>query len=159
GKEPPGLTDTLRFVCQKYMHYVAAPMVPLFFVAGIVIITVIFGLVHLVPFVGDVWDGVLWPIPLLLGFAQALLLVGLVGYPLMFATISAEGTDTFDALSRSYNYVYQSPWHYIWYSVVAIAYGMVVVFFVGFMGSFVVYLSKWAIAQTPGTEYFSSRRA
>lgn len=158
GKEPPSLAETLRFVCQKYVHFVAAPLVPLFFVGGIVVVTMIFGLLHLVPYLGDVASSLLWPIPLLLGFAQALLLVGLVGYPLMFATISAEGTDTFDALSRSYNYVYQSPWRYIWYSLVALAYGMVVVFFVGFMGSFVVYLSKWALSHTPGTEYFVSRR-
>lgn len=158
GKEPPSLAEALRFVTQKYVHYLAAPLVPLFFVAGIVVVTMIFGFIHLIPYLGDLINGVLWPIPLLLGFAQALLLVGLVGYPLMFATISAEGTDTFDALSRSYNYVYQSPWHYICYSLVALAYGMVVVFFVGFMGSFVVYLSKWAISQTPGTEAFVGRR-
>ncbi len=160
GKEPPSMTDALRFVAQKYVHYVAAPLVPVLFVGGIVLITVVvFGLIHLVPYVGDLVDSLVWPIVLLLGFAQALLLVGLVGYPLMFATISAEGSDTFDALSRSYNYVYQAPWNYLWNALVAIAYGMVVVFFVGFMGSMVVYLSKWSISQTPGTEYFASRRA
>lgn len=160
GKEPPSMAEALRFVAQKYVHYVSAPLVPVLFVAGIVFITVItFGLINLIPYVGDLVDGVLWPIVLLLGFAQALLLVGLVGYPLMFATISAEGSDAFDALSRSYNYVYQAPWNYIWNCAVAVAYGMVVVFFVGFMGSMVVYLSKWAISQTPGTEYFTSRRA
>ena len=64
--------------------------------------------------------------------------------------IRSEGSDTFDALSRSYNYVFQSPWNYIWYSLVAVAYGAVLVFFVGFMGSFVVYLTKWSLSQTPG---------
>jgi hypothetical protein len=160
GKDPPGMTDALRFVCQKYVHYVAAPLVPILFVAGIVLITVVgFGLIYLIPYLGDLFDGVLWPIVLLLGFAQALLLVGLVGYPLMFATISAEGSDTFDALSRSYNYVYQAPWNYLWNATVAIVYGMALVFFVGFMGSMVVYLSKWSIAQTPGTGQIESRRA
>jgi hypothetical protein len=158
GKDAPGLGETLRYICGKYMHYVAAPMVPVLFVAGIVVISILFSFLHLIPFVGDLVDGVLWPIPLLLGFAQALLLVGLVGYPLMFATISAEGSDTFDALSRSYNYVYQSPWHYAWNCAVAVAYGMVVVFFVVMMGSLVVYLTKWSMGQNPATEYFTSRR-
>lgn len=158
GKDPPTLVESMRFVAGKYVHYFAAPLVPVLFIAGIAIITILFGLIHLIPFVGDLVDGILWPIPLLMGFAQALLLVGLVGYPLMFPTISAEGSDTFDALSRSYNYVYQSPWRYIWSCLVAVAYGMVVVFFVAFMGSLVVFLTKWSLSQTPGTNYFANRR-
>src|SRR5262249_13646975 len=51
------------------------------------------------------------------------------------------------------SYVYQAPWHYIWYSLVALAYGVVIVFFVGLMGSLTVYLSKWGVSQTPGINY------
>src|SRR5438034_1865064 len=77
----------------------------------------------------------------------------------MYSTINTEGSDTFDALSRSYNYVFQSPWNYIWYSLVAILYGAVLVFFVVFMGSLVVYLTKWSLSQTPLTETtFPTRR-
>ena len=126
--------------------------------ALIVILSVLYGLIHLIPVVGDIADSVAWPFLMLLGFGQAILLIGMVGYPLMYATISAEGSDTFDALSRSYNYVLQSPWNYIWYSIVAIVYGAVLVFFVGFVGSMVVYLTKWSVGLTPGTEYFASRR-
>jgi hypothetical protein len=68
---------------------------------------------------------------------------------MMYSTISTEGTDSFDALSRSYSYVVTNPWHYIWYALVALAYGTVVVFFVGFMGSLTVYLGKWGVSQTP----------
>lgn len=153
-----GLVESMRFVAARYAHYLAAPLVPLLFIAGITLIMMVFALFHLIPVVGDIVDGILWPIPILLGFAQALLLVGLVGYPLMYSTISTEGSDTFDALSRSYNYVYQAPWQYLWNGIVAIAYGMVVVFFVAFMGSMVVYLAKWGLGQGIGTEYFSSRR-
>jgi len=76
-------------------------------------------------------------------------LVGLVGWPLMDATISTEGTDSWEAVSRSYSYVFQAPWYYAWCSLLALAYGAIVVFFVGFMGSFAVYLSKWGVSQTP----------
>jgi len=127
-------------------------------VALIVLLCVLYGVIHLIPVVGDIADSIAWPFLVLLGFGQAVLLIGMVGYPLMYATISAEGSDTFDALSRSYNYVLQSPWNYIWYSIVAVVYGVVLVFFVGFMGSMVVYLTKWSVSQTPGTEYFASRR-
>ena len=51
---------------------------------------------------------------------MTLLLLGLLfGWPLMWATISAEGTDSFDALSRSYAYTFQRPLHYLFYVVVA----------------------------------------
>jgi hypothetical protein len=158
GKDRPGIFEAIRFVVARYISYVSAPMVPLACVALIVLLSVIYGFIHLIPVVGDIADSVAWPFLILLGFGQAVLLIGMVGYPLMYATISAEGSDTFDALSRSYNYVLQSPWNYIWYSIVAVIYGAVLVFFVGFMGSMVIYLTKWSVSQTPGTEYFASRR-
>ena len=66
----------------------------------------------------------------------------------MNPTISTEGSDSFDALSRSYSYVLSNPWHYLWYSLVALAYGAVVLFFVGFMGSLMVNLGKWGVSLT-----------
>ncbi len=80
---------------------------------------------------------------------MAVVLIGLLGWPLMNPTISAEGSDSFDALSRSYSYVFQAPWHYLWYTTVALAYGAVLVFFVGLMGSLMVYLGEWGVSQAP----------
>src|SRR5580704_2740132 len=99
---------------------------------------------------GDILGGLLWPLVLLAGLIMAVVLVGLVGYPLMYTTISAEGSDSFDALSRSYSYVYQAPWQYLWYGLVATLYGAALVFFVGFMASLIVFLGKWGIGMTPG---------
>src|SRR5262249_39718567 len=111
---------------------------------------VIFGFFAMIPLLGDLIAGLFWPGILVLGLIMAVVLVGLVGWPLMSATISAEGTDSWEAGSRSYSYVYQKPWHYVWYAVVAISYGAVLVFFVGFMGSLMVYLGKWGVSNTPG---------
>jgi hypothetical protein len=100
--------------------------------------------------VGDILvDGVFWPLILLAGLVMTVVLIGLVGWPMMYATVSAEGSDTFDALSRSYSYVYQKPWSYVWYTVVAVVYGMALVFFVGLVGSLTIYLGKWGVSQTP----------
>jgi hypothetical protein len=68
----------------------------------------------------------------------------------MIATISTEGTDSFDALSRSYSYVYQAPWQYAWYGLVSVVYGAVLVFFVGFMASAMVFLGKWGVSSAIG---------
>jgi hypothetical protein len=154
-KEKIDLMEALRFAGSHYLSYFLAPVFPLLFVLAIVVLMILFGALHLIPAFGDIFvDGLLWPLPLLGALVMAILLVGLVGWPLMSATISAEGSDSFDALSRSYSYVYQAPWHYIWYCFLALVYGAVLVFFVGFMGSLVVYLSKWGVSQTPLVQYF-----
>jgi hypothetical protein len=155
-QEKIGLMEAARFSARKYLSYVSAPLFPLVLVGLLLVLMVIFGLLNLIPIFGDVvMDGLLWGLMILVGLAMAVVLIGLVGWPLMAATISAEGTDAWEAVSRSYSYVYQAPWHYIWYSLVALAYGAIVVFFVGLMGSLTVYLSKWGVSQTPGANYFN----
>jgi hypothetical protein len=127
-----------------------APLFPLAFALIVLIFMILFGVPHLIPWFGDVvWDGLLWWLMLICGLVMAVTLVGLVGWPLMSATISTEGTDSWEAVSRSYSYVYQRPWHYIWYGLIAIAYGAVLVFFIGFMGSLTVYLAKWGVSKNP----------
>ena len=145
GKEAGGLKEAVKFVSTRFGSYFLSPMVPLGIIAVVIIGSVVFGLVHMIPILGDLVDGLFWFIPLGFGFVMALLLAGLIGYPLMYPTLSAEGSDTFDALSRSYNYVYESPWSYLWYAFISIVYGAVVVFFVVLMASLTVYLGKWAV--------------
>jgi hypothetical protein len=146
------LGEALRFTVRRWLSYLTAPLFPLAFVFFLLIFTIIFGIFHLVPAFGDFFDGLLWPVILIFGLLMAVALIGLVGWPLMSATISSEGTDSWEAVSRAYSYVFQAPWHYLWNWVVALAYGAVLVLFVGFMGSFAVYLGKWGISKTPFTQ-------
>jgi hypothetical protein len=143
------MVEAVRFVIARYVSFFSAPLFPLLFIVFMVVLLILFGLIHMIPYLGEVWDGLLWPLVILAGVAMAVVLVGLVGWPMMYATISTEGSDSFDAISRSYSYVYQSPWQYIWYCLVALCYGAAVVFFIGFMGSLIVYLGKWGVSQTP----------
>ena len=149
--EKVGLGEAFAFARNRFQSYFSAPLFPLMFLAFFTIMLIIFGLFEgLIPIVGDIFiAGLLWPIVLISGLVMAVVLVGLIGWPLMYATISAEGSDSFDALSRSYSYVYQAPWHYVWYSFLALVYGAVLVFFVGFMASLTVYLGKWGVSQAP----------
>ncbi len=153
GRERISLTQAVRFVASRYTSYLLSPIVPLGVIAVIVLVMLLYGLVAMIPILGDLLlYGLGMPLVILGGIAIAVLLVGLVGYPLMYPTVSAEGSDTFDALSRSYNYVFQAPWHYLWYNFIAILYGAAVVFFIVFMGSLVVYAGKWAVSQAPWSE-------
>ena len=154
--EKIGLVDALRFTFKRIVSYLTAPLFPLVFVFVLLVVMVVFGFPFMVPILGDLVGGLLWPLMMIVGLLMAVALVGLVGWPLMSATISAEGTDSWEAVSRAYSYVYQKPWNFIWYTLVAIAYGAVIVFFVGFMGSLTVYLAKWGVSQTPGISYVRS---
>jgi hypothetical protein len=147
-QEKIGIKEALVFTARRYLSYLAAPLFPILLVALIVVVMLIFSVFHLIPFVGDIIvDGLLWWVVVLLGLAMAIILIGLVGWPLMASTISAEGTDFWEAVSRSYSYVFGAPWHYAFYSVIALVYGAVLVFFVGFVGSATVYFAKWGVAQ------------
>ena len=122
--ERVGWMPALRFACAKWRSYFAAPLVPAIGCGAIGLCIFIPGL--LLNFnIGVLLVGLfLWPLLLLAGLAIAVLLLGLVlGWPLMWGTISTEGTDSFDALSRSYNYVFQRPLHYLFYALVAVVLG------------------------------------
>lgn len=148
-QEKIGAREAFSFAKKRYLSFISAPLFPLVFVAVIVLGMIIFGIFQLVPILGDTIDGVLWFLMLLAGLGIAVALIGLVGWPLMSATVSAEGTDSWEAVSRSYSYVFGAPWHYLFYGAIAVAYGAILIFFVGFMGSATVYLAKWGVQQTP----------
>jgi hypothetical protein len=148
--ERVSLAEAVKFVIARYKGYLTAPLLTLVFLGLLTVVLLLFGFAEAWTFVlGDIIFPILWPIVLLIGLVMAVVLVGLVGWPLMYTTISAEGSDSFDAISRSYSYVYQAPWHYLWYALVALVYGAVLVFFVGLMGSLMVYLGKWGVTLAP----------
>ena len=154
NKGPISLGQAIRFVRKRYLAYIGAPLVPLIIIGVCVFGLILYGVLGLIPVVGDLLIlGVGLPVVIIGGAIMAIFLVGLVGYPLMYTTLSAEGdqSDTFDALSRSINYVYQSPWHYIWYWLVAILYGAAVTLFILFFTSVTVYVGKWAVGLTAST--------
>ncbi|MBI3271130.1 MAG: hypothetical protein HYZ53_19150 [Planctomycetes bacterium] len=135
----------LEFVQQRYTSYfwsLVASVLGFFF----------FFLVNaVVASLGRVW-GVGWllqpllmlllPLALLAGFIMVLVGIGtLFGYPLFYPAISAEGTDSFDAISRGFSYVYTKPWHYLLYQAVSAVYGAACVGFVWTFGYLMIKLT------------------
>lgn len=85
----------------------------------------------------------LLPLALLSGFIMTLICVGTVtGLPLFAPAVAAEGTDSFDAVSRGFSYVYSRPWHYLWYQLVSSVYGYVCI---GFVILFAITMCKLGI--------------
>ena len=145
-------TEALGFTFRHLGAYLTAPLIPLGIVAVILLILFLFGIGHMIPIFGDiVVSGLFWPVPLVLGLIMTILLVGLVAWPLMAATISADGSDGWEAFTRAYGCLLERPWHCAWYSLVAIAYGGVVIFFVGFISSMMIYLADWGVNAAPAT--------
>ncbi len=80
---------------------------------------------------GSILIAILLPLALLSGFIMTLISVGTVsGLPLFLPAVAAEGTDSFDAVSRGFSYVYSRPWHYLGYQAVSAVYGYLSISFV-----------------------------
>lgn len=145
--------DAFAHARSKWPAYFSAPLMPLLGVLGITIPMAIMGLLMRFE-VGWFIVSLLWPLMLVGSLLMVIFLIGLLfGWPLMFPTISAEGTDSFDALSRSYSYVYQRPWHYLFYAIVAAILGAFGALFVGSAAGAVVYLAHWAVGWGSGVGY------
>jgi hypothetical protein len=150
--EAIGVFDALRHSLAKVGSYFLAPFFPLLGVLMTFVPLVVLGLIMRFDF-GLLLGGLLWPLVLVAGLFMAILTVGLAaGWPLMWPTIGTEGTDAFDALSRSYAYVYQRPLAYLVYAVVASVLGFLGWLVVYLFSAAVLYLSTLGIAWGMGTD-------
>jgi hypothetical protein len=77
----------------------------------------------------------------------------------MWAAISVEGMDSWDALSRAYAYVYQRPLEYLFYAAVSAVLGFLGWLFVSAFATAVIYLSLWAASWGSGGERIAEIRA
>ncbi len=134
----------LRHACSNFWSYFTAPLVPLL---GIVLMAVpvwILGLIMNAN-LGVLLVSFVWLLALLAGLVMTLFLIGLLfGFPLMWGTISTEGTDSFDALSRSYAYVFQRPLHYLFYILVAAVLGALGWLLVWNFAACIIQLTYWS---------------
>jgi hypothetical protein len=149
-EEAISLGSASTYARSRWVSYFAAPLFPLI---GVVLVAV--------PMLGLGWlmrlsllaAGLLWPLALLAGLVSTILLAGLsVGWPLMHAAISAEGRDGFDALSRTYSYVYQRPLNYLLYAVSATLLGLLGLFVVDLFAAAVAHLAAWSVSWGSGRD-------
>lgn len=154
-EERLSLASAFSHARRRAISYASAVLLPLL---GVTIAALLFavvpGLMLRSGEVGLLGFAVLYPLVMLLvGLPSAVLLLGLgLGWPLMWAAISVEASDAFDAISRCYAYTFQRPLHYALYALGAGVLGMfawaVVVIFV----VLVVQASIWGLAWGSGHE-------
>ncbi|HKQ50109.1 MAG TPA: hypothetical protein VJZ71_18680 [Phycisphaerae bacterium] len=136
-----GMGEALTFAKGRFLNFFFAPLMPLMVILGIGLFLFLGGLIGWIPWVGEVIVGLLFFLVLLAGFALAFVIIGAAaGGSLTFPTVAVEGSDAFDAFSRTYSYIYAKPWRTALYMLVAIGYGAICLLFVKFF----VRLMLWA---------------
>jgi hypothetical protein len=130
--EKISVRQALRFSISKVLSFLFAPLIPLMIILAIGAVVAATGLLLLyIKWVGPVVMGLVFFLALLAGFIMTLVALGTIGgFNLMFPTVAVEGSDSFDAISRSFSYVFARPWRMLFYTAVAIAYGALTYLFV-----------------------------
>lgn len=153
--ERTGPIEAFRFCLKRYGSLVTSASIPLILILCFMIPMTIIGWIINVSFLAVVASWV-WVVVLCCGALLAVLLLPLFfGWPLLWPAIAAENTDPFNAVSRSFAYPTQRPFHYAFY--------LAVILLLGFLGSWVVSLAgnktieftKWGLSWGAGTEWIN----
>ena len=124
--EKISLRQAVSFSCGKILSFIFAPLIPIIIILVIGIALAVGGLLFYVPWVGPIVFACLFIGGLLGGFVMTLVATGMIGgLNLMYPTVAVEGSDSFDAISRSFSYVFARPWRMLFYSAVALLYGAI----------------------------------
>lgn len=120
--------DAVAYARRYFVWFVLTPLIPLVvpLFLGILVMVGAFLLVNVpgLDFVG----GLLYPLALGIGLIMAIMLLLLAaGGGLLYPALAVEGTDGFDAISRSFNYVITRPWRWLAYSLVGFAYSAITI--------------------------------
>jgi hypothetical protein len=129
--EKISVRQAMNFAVGKLLSFASAPVIPLVIVIVIGLFVSLVALIGNIPFLGPIAVGSMFILALLAGFVMTLVLLGTAGgFNLMYPTIAVEGSDSFDAISRSFSYVYARPWRMLFYTAVAVAYGAATYLFI-----------------------------
>ena len=113
--ESESLGNVALFLRKRGISFVSAPVLVLIGILCCFLPVKIAGWMLAVPFLNYV-VAILFPIPFVFACLTIFLaLVLAVGCMLLFAAVSTDGSDGFDAISRMFAYVCQRPLHYLVY--------------------------------------------
>lgn len=129
--EKISVRQAVKFSAGKVLSFIFAPIIPLVIIVIVGLLVTLVSLLGNIPWIGPILIGVPFALALAAGFVMTLVLIGTVaGFDLMYPTIAVEGSDAFDAISRSFSYIYARPWRLLFYTAVAIMYGALTYLFV-----------------------------
>jgi hypothetical protein len=130
GEGVPSLKDGVSHSTRYVLSTLGGVLLPVVGIALFWVFPLALGFIAQIPSIGPFVAGLFYFVSIICGAILALILIGLAAcWPLMYATIAVEGSDGFDALSRSYSYVFGRPWYGLWIAVLSLLYGAVVLLF------------------------------
>jgi hypothetical protein len=140
--EKPGLTEALRFSTKKFTSFITAPLAPVGFIIFLGFLIFLLGFIGNLRWAGELIMSIFMVPALFAGALIALFSIGTVlGFNLMFPAVAYDGSDCFDAISRSYCYVNAKPWRMIFYSIIAAVYGAICYVFVRFVAFLMLFFT------------------
>ena len=152
--ESISLTDALKFARKKFWSYFWSPLVPVIGVLFFALCNVVGGMIGRIPVLGEITVALGFPLAILSGFLMVFVgVIGVLGLCFMFPTISAEGSDAFDAMSRAYSYVLARPKQFIWYCIVNTFYGLVCLIIIAFVAWLMMRLSFCTVGLGMGQKF------
>ncbi len=129
--EKPGLIEVLSFSAEKFKDNLYAPLLPAAIMVVFAGFIYLLGLGSNIPTAGELFLGLGLAAALVCGLLTVLMLVGTIaGGSLMLPVIAWEGSDVYDAVSRSLRYVFSRPWWMLFYTSIAALCGIVSYLFV-----------------------------
>ncbi len=142
--EKPGLTEALRFSAKRFLSFFAAPLAPVGIIIFIGLFIFVLGLIGNIPKAGELIIGIFMVLALIAGALIAVVSIGTVaGFNLMFPAVAYDGSDCFDAISRSFSYMYAKPWRMGFYTAIAAVYGAICYMFVRFFAFLLLRATYW----------------
>jgi hypothetical protein len=131
--EKAGLGQAIRFAVRNFLNLLTGPSVCMGIMIFLASFIYVMGLIGNIPWVGELVIGIGLVAALVFGLLTVLVFIGTVaGGGLMFPVIACEGSDGYDAISRSFCYIFNQPWRMLLYSVVATIHGTIAYLFVRF---------------------------
>ena len=151
AEQPYDWFDGIRYVTRRYPQYLLAPLAPLLALVVMGLLLVPLGWLMQLDF-GVFIAGLSWILVLVMGLVAAWLMVGLLfGWPLMFGVIgSKRDTDSLQAFSDSYSYVYGKPLHLLFYAIVALVLGGLAMYLVELFATAATEFGFWATSWGAG---------
>jgi len=144
--EKPGMAEAIRFSTKRFVNFFTAPLAPIGIIIFIGLFIFLLGLAGNIPRAGELIIGLGMPLALFAGVLVAVIVIGAVaGLNLMFPAVAYDGSDCFDAISRSFSYVYARPWRMAVYTAIAAVYGSFCYAFVRIFAFLLIWITRWIL--------------